>query len=62
MTTTAEAKMIARRAKKGYTLADSQALLAEIIEAHEGDNLVVALVYNEFATEAQATRYAEAAA
>lgn len=50
------AKMIARRTNKGYNAAESTALLANITRSHSGDNLATALVYNEFATAAQAAR------
>lgn len=52
-------KLISRRISKGHNAADSAKLLAEVIAAHSGDNLVTALVYNEFATEAQATKIAD---
>lgn len=52
------AKMIARRTSKGYNAAESATLLAELIASHAGDNLATALTYNEFATQAQAAKYA----
>lgn len=52
-------KMIARRTSKGYNAAESATLLADITRSHSGDNLAAALVYNEFATEAQAAKFAE---
>lgn len=52
------AKMIARRTSKGYNAAESTNLLNELIDSHMGDNLAAALVYNNFATEAQAAKYA----
>lgn len=55
-------KMIARRASKGYNAAESAKLLTELTAAHTGDNLVAALVCNEFATEGQATKFAAVAA
>ena len=55
-------KMIARRASKGHNAAESAKLLTELTAAHTGDNLVAALVYNEFATEGQATKFAAVAA
>lgn len=53
-------KLINRRVNKGGNREESVALLAELLEAHEGDNLVFALVYNGFATEAAATKFVEA--
>ena len=50
-------KMIARRTNKGYNAAESAALLNELTNSHTGDNLAAALVYNDFATEAQAAKY-----
>jgi hypothetical protein len=51
-------KLIARRTSKGYNTNESRALLDEIIGSHAGDNLITALVYNEFATEGQAVKFA----
>ena len=56
--TAAAAKMIARRVSKGGNEAESAAMLADIIARHSGSNLVSALVYNEFATERAAERFA----
>lgn len=50
-------KLIARRAKRGYNEAESALLLRELIEAHDGDNLECALVYNDFATVAGAAKF-----
>lgn len=50
--------MITRRASKGYNASESRAMLNELVRSHSGDNLVTALVYNEFATEAQAAKFA----
>ncbi|MGP5043582.1 hypothetical protein ACTXJR_06060 [Glutamicibacter ardleyensis] len=50
-------KLIARRVKTGSNEGQSAQLLAELIEAHEGDNLEYALVYNGFATEAGASKF-----
>lgn len=50
-------KLIARRVKAGHNEGQSIQLLAELIEAHEGDNLEYALVYNSFATEAGASKF-----
>jgi hypothetical protein len=52
--------LIDRRSAKGYNEAESRAMLADLIAKHDGDNLVAALVYNGFATEAQAQRFAQA--
>lgn len=49
-------KMIARRVKGGANEAEARELLAELVKAHSGDNLVYALVYNGFATEAYAAK------
>jgi hypothetical protein len=51
--------MITRRASKGYNASESRAMLNELIASHSGDNLAAALVYNEFATAAQAARFAK---
>lgn len=50
-------KLIARRVNKGFNEAESAEMLAELIEAHEGDNLEFALVYNAFATAAGAAKF-----
>lgn len=50
-------KMIARRVKNGGNAAQSAAVLENLHKAHEGWNLVTALVYNGFATEMMAMRY-----
>lgn len=52
--------MIANRAGKGFNAEESAALLADITARHSGDNLVFALVHNEFATEEAATEFAAA--
>lgn len=49
--------LIQRRVNKGFSRGDSEQLLSELCEAHSGDNLVHALVYNEFATQRQAERF-----
>lgn len=56
-------KMIDRRASKGANRAESAALLDDLLEtvAH-GDNLVHALVYQDFATPRQATKFVDALA
>ncbi len=41
-------KMIARRVKGGASEAQSRILLAELVAAHDGDNLAAALAYNGF--------------
>jgi len=50
-------QMIARRIAKGYNATESAKLLTEILAAHEGPNLIAALVYNGFATERLASRF-----
>jgi len=57
---TMRAKMTERRARRGANPAESVALLSELVERHRGDNLAYALVYEGFATEAQAERFAHA--
>lgn len=47
-------KLITRRASKGNGVAQSAALLTELVRSHSGDNLAHALTYNDFATEAGA--------
>lgn len=42
------ARLIARRVKGGANAAESEVLLAEIVAAHDGDNLAYALSYNGF--------------
>ena len=49
-------KLIDRRASKGFNRVESIALLAEVTKAHTGDNLIAALVYEEFTTEKQAAK------
>ena len=49
--------MIARRVDKGYNAQESALLLGELITDHKGDNLVSALVYNDFATIRTAEKY-----
>lgn len=51
--------LIQRRVNKGFGRGDSEQLLSELCAAHSGDNLVHALVYNEFATQRQAERFVE---
>ncbi len=53
--------MIARRIRKGFNATESAKLFTELTAAHSGSALVTALVYNEFATEAQATKFAAVA-
>lgn len=47
-------KLINRRVSKGNALAQSAALLTELVNSHSGDNLAHALTYNDFATESGA--------
>jgi hypothetical protein len=49
-------KMIERRVSKGNNLAESVALFTKLVLSHKGHNLAYALVYNEYATEAQALK------
>ena len=55
--TDATAALIARRVRKGYNAAESEALLRDLIRSHSGDNLEAALVYQDFATERGAARF-----
>ena len=50
-------KLIERRIATGANVDESIALFNELIAAHDGDNLVFALCYNEFTTEKQAYRF-----
>lgn len=50
-------KFVARRVRKGYAQEQSKALLFQLLESHDGDNLVHALCYNDFATERQAEKF-----
>lgn len=62
-TTTATVEsMIARRGRQGHTDAVSRKVLNALLAAHDGDNLVCALVYEGFATERQAAKFAESRA
>lgn len=47
----ARAELIDRRVAKGNRREDSESLLAELLAAHCGENLVAALVFQGFATE-----------
>lgn len=49
--------LIRRAVKGGANPADAQTRLTRILQAHSGDNLAYALVYEGFATEAQASKY-----
>ncbi|MGC4174323.1 hypothetical protein [Demequina sp.] len=51
--------LIARRVARGANEEESRLLLHELIAAHFGDNLASALVYQDFATEAQAQAFVE---
>ena len=46
--------LIARRVSRGFNLIESGELLSELVARHSGDNLAHALVYQGFATDAQA--------
>lgn len=46
--------LISSRVRKGFNRFESIGKLAEALRAHEGENLVNALVYEGFATEAYA--------
>jgi hypothetical protein len=51
-------KMISRRITKGGNPTEAQALLNDQVTKHTGENLVYALCYWGFATEAQARKFA----
>jgi hypothetical protein len=51
-------QMIARVVSKGGNPEDSAKLLAKLLAAHSGINLVSALVYYDFATVAKASTFA----
>lgn len=51
-------QMINRAESKGYNRTEATARLAELTAAHDGENLACALVYNSFATLAQARKFA----
>lgn len=50
--------LIQRHTRGGANPDESAALLAELLDAHHGDNLAHALNYNGYATPARADRYA----
>lgn len=52
-------RLVTRRVRKGHRQDESSQMLATILEAHRGDNLVTALVYNEFATQRTAEAIAK---
>lgn len=60
METNTAAKLLARRARKGYSPTESVALLARLTASHSGVNLAAALAYNDFATESQALKVVSA--
>ena len=49
--------LIDRRVRKGFDVATSVVILNQLLNTHDGDNLVHALCYNDFATETQATEF-----
>ena len=56
MTTATTNQMIARRTRKGYNAQESAEMIVDLIARHNGENLIHALTYNEFANEAQARK------
>jgi len=50
-------RMVLRRTRKGYNREESAKLMQILLRDHAGDFLVYALVYNEYATEAQAQKF-----
>ena len=59
MTNTRTDALLNRYVAKGGNRDDGVILLNELIESHTGDNLVSALVYNDFATTFAATKFAQ---
>lgn len=51
--------MVERRASKGHNFDQSMELLLELCNAHSGNNLATALVYDGYATEKQASRFTQ---
>jgi hypothetical protein len=51
-------KMIARRIAKGGNAAQAPSILKELINSHDGENLVYVLCYWNFATENKAREFA----
>ena len=60
MQTTTFYQLVAHRVSKGFNERESIELLVEELRQLTGDNLVNALVYQGFATEAQAHRIVKA--
>jgi len=58
MNTKTAQTLIARRASKGYSAAQSHAFLAELVATFSPSNLGYALHYNGFATERACERVA----
>lgn len=56
----AHTALIDRRVAKGNDRDRSTSLLAELLAAHSGENLVAALVYQGFATERAARTFVTA--
>lgn len=53
-------RMIARLVRKGANPDQARAQIAELIAAHDGDNLAYALVYTGAATERTAYQFIDA--
>lgn len=51
------ATLIDRRTARGHNRAQSADLLDELLNAHKGDNLADALVYQGYATQKQAQKF-----
>lgn len=49
--------LVSRRVQKGNRRDESETLLQVLLQRHNGDNLIHALVYEGFATERQAARF-----
>ncbi len=50
-------QLVANAVRKGHNAARAAARLAELLGAHDGDNLAHALSYEGYATERQAYRF-----
>ena len=59
MSSDAHAELIGRRVAKGNDRDGSTSLLAELLAAHSGENLVTALVYQGFASERAARSFVD---
>jgi len=60
METTTITSLINNRVRKGFDAPTSTVILNQLLHSHTGDNLVHALVFNKFASEALATKIVKA--